>query len=1075
MRFKASLPLQDSSPLCNLTARRERAPRKENWPMKIKQLLPGGGALRDSFLPSLNRMEPRADSMPRRFEQDLSGRWAFRFFERASDLPDEMSLEDMDAWDSCDVPSCWQLRGYSHPAYINTRYGFEPDARKLTPPHVPMDDTQAGVYARRFNYEGDLSLRTVIALEGFASCAQLYLNGEFIGYAADGRCAAEFDVSRAVRRGENELCVVVYQYGAGAFLECQDMWRLSGLIRGVKVYALDRVTLSDAYVWCDVARDLRRAVVNVEVKIYNAGKGLAEPVSVSCELSDASGVVARGEGYTGNRSARFDEFIYTNFPLPIQQGVTRTAYVQLTVDAPRLWNSESPQLYELRISAAGQRASLKVGIRDVRIEDGVFKVNYAPVKLKGVNRHEFSPREGYVVTRDDMLRDIMLMKQHNINAVRCSHYPCAQEWYELCDEYGLYVMDEANVESHGISYRQNVLPGNDLRWLGHMLDRVISMVEAHKNHPSIVMWSLGNELGFGETVAVAANAVRALDSRPIHKRQMNIVADMDSETYPTVDFMREHSRRKPGRAFLTNEYAHAMGNACGSLGEYWDAIYADPTLIGGFVWEWCEHGLRGGRYEYSYGGDFGEAYHDSNFCIDGLVGPDRQPGAKLLELKKVHEDVVISIAPDGGGANVDVLNRFAHAPLDDYELRLALMRDGVEIWAGRAALAGIAPGERRTFRFELPELPGDGELALRASAIAAHDMPWCGAGHEIAFGQRLLRADTRKLPAEIAARAQLANVEGECALEADGTRVRYAADGAMSVELGGREVVRDMKLNAYRAPTDNDRGSSSMRQSPTWLELGLNDLRRELESIARSADGRRVERVLRYVGNGCEFRVIQRDTLLDGGGLAVDCDVAVKGMGEVALPRLGMLLELRGGFERARYYGLGPCETYPDRARSGKLGLYEFDLPSERGYIRPQEYGSRMGARYIALSGAQGEIAVTGIVPCAMSALAYSTSALISCTHRDELVPDGATYLSVDYAQTGLGNRSCGPEALPQYQLHLDGARFGFVLGREYAGNGLPDELERLFKPYGGGRAGKQEEYRDPSDPDRQRATGMNA
>ncbi len=1042
--------------------------------MKIKQTLPDGVALRDSFLPALGRMEPRADAMPRRCEAELSGRWAFRFYARATDLPDELSLDDLDAWDSCTVPSCWQLSGYSHPRYINTRYGFEPDARKLTPPLVPAERTQVGVYARRFDYQGDLSCRTIIALEGFASCAQLYLNDEFIGYAADGRSVAEFDVSRAIRRGENELCVVVYQYGAGAFMECQDMWRLSGLFRGVKIYAIERVALSDAYVWYDVARDLTRATVHVEVKLTNAGEGLAEPVSVSCTLADASGVVARGEGYTGNRSARFDEFIYTNFPLPIQQGVTRTAYVDMEVASPRLWSSEAPELYALNIEAAGQRATLNIGIRDVRIEDGVFLVNYAPVKLKGVNRHEFSPRNGYVVTREEMVRDIKLMKQHNINAVRCSHYPCAQEWYELCDEYGLYVMDEANVESHGISYRQNLLPGNDLRWLGHMLDRVIAMVATHKNHPSIVMWSLGNELGFGETVAVAANVVRALDSRPIHKRQMNIVADMDSETYPTVDFMREHSRRKPGRAFLTNEYGHAMGNACGSLGEYWDAIYADPTLIGGFVWEWCEHGLRGGRFEYSYGGDYGEEYHDSNFCLDGLVGPDRQPGAKLAELKKVHENVVVSIAPGDGAALVSVRNRFAHVALDDYALELALLRDGAPVWRDDRPLTGIGPGERCEFEFALPALPADGELALSASVRAARELPWCDAGHEIAFGERVLRADTRRLPACIARDAELTPVQGELELALDGLRVSYGADGGMRVALDGYEAVRDVALNAYRAPTDNDRGSSAMRNSPTWQELGLDGLRRELVSMARGADGHRVERVIRYAGNGCAFTLTQRDTLLDGGALAVDCEVEVQGMGEVALPRLGVLLTLDGAYGRMRYYGLGPNETYPDRARGGKLGRYDVDIPGERGYIKPQEYGSRMGTRCMELTRAGGRLVLTGLTPCAMSALAHSPHALATCAHRDELPCEHATYVSVDYAQTGLGNRSCGPEALPEYQLHLTHARFGFVLAREYAGNGLPRELEELFKPYGGGRSGRQEDYRDPSDPDRQRAIGMN-
>ena len=1041
--------------------------------MIINQQLPGGGTLRDSFIPALNRMEARADSMPRQFEEDLSGEWSFKFYESELEMPEKIEFSDTDGWTKCHVPSCWQLEGYSNPRYINTRYGFEPDMMKLTPPEIPAGQTQVGIYARRFEYTCDLNLRTIVSLEGFASCAQLYINDKFIGYASDGRSRNEFDVSGAIRTGTNEICIIVYQYGAGAYLECQDMWRLSGLFRTVKVYAIERVAFSDAYIWYDVARDLKHATVNVEVKIANRSKGLSQPVHVNCILRDENGIAAQGEGYTGNRSARFDEFIYTDFPLPVQQGVTRTAYVQLSVASPMLWTSETPHLYDLEIAAGDQKTTLHVGIRDVRMEDGVFMVNYAPVKLKGVNRHEFSSRHGYAVTHDEMVKDILLMKQHNINAVRCSHYPCTQEWYDLCDEYGLYVMDEANVESHGISYRMNVLPGNDMRWLPHFADRVLSMVEMHKNHPSIVMWSLGNELGFGETVAVAANMVRALDTRPVHKRQMNIIANMDSETYPTVDFMIKHSQNKPGRAFLTNEYAHAMGNACGSLGEYWDAIYADPTLIGGFVWEWCEHGLRGGKYEYSYGGDYGEKYHDNNFCIDGLIGPDREMTAKLKELKKVHENVELSINPGENGIAVGVKNRFAHCSLDDYDIVLTLMRDGEAIWSARESTAGIAPCEMRMFAFSLPILPADGELVLVASAVTAHALPWCDVGHEIAFAQCILRADTRQLPACIGKQFAVQETEGAVDISVDGMTVHYGADGSMRIECADGTFVRDVLLNVFRAPTDNDRGSSAMRKSPTWIELGLDKLKRTLKSTSISQDGRHVERIMSYTGNGCEFTLTQRDTLLQGGQLSIDCEIDVHGMGDVPLPRLGMELNLHGEYSQAQYYGFGPYETYPDRARSGKLGLYTMNIAAERGYIKPQEYGCRMHTRYMALSGANGTFTVTGLKPLGMSASPYSSQMLFSCTHRDELRGDGNTYMYIDYAQNGLGNRSCGPEALAQYQLHIKHARFAFVLGAAYAGNATTDEQKNLFTVYAGSITGTQEEYRDPSDPDRQKATGM--
>jgi len=1057
--------------------------------MKLTMKLPGGGLMTESFIPSVNRIEPRANFMPCSDEQSLGGEWAFRFFKGMNELPEELDISEMDGWDRIAVPGCWQLKGYGNPKYINTRYEFEPDALKLTPPHVPAERTAVGVYARRFEYAGDMNRRIILALDGFGSCVQVYLNGEFIGYAANGRSVAEFDISDAVRMGNNTLVLAVYQFGAGSFLECQDMWRLSGLFRDVRIYTVARVALHDAYIWYDVERDLSRACVHAEVKIHNSSAELAHPVHVECELLAPDGTVAaRAAGYTGNLSARFEEFIFTKDPLPVQAGVTRTAYVNMEVEAPRLWSADDPQLYTLVIRAAGQECTLRCGIRDVRIEKGVFLVNYEPVKIKGVNRHEFSPENGYCVTREEMVRDIMLMKQNNINAVRSSHYPNVPLWYALCDEYGLYVMDEANIESHGISYRANILPGNDMRWLPHVLDRVTAMVECQKNHPSVVMWSIGNELGFGETVAAAAGVIRSLDPRPIHKRQMNVIADMDSETYPTVDFMREHSGKKPGRAFLANEYAHALGNACGSLCDYWDAIYADETLIGGFVWEWCDHGLRTGAHAYCYGGDFGEEFHDGNFCIDGLVLPDRQPTAKLQELKKVHENVTVLFDTDR--QVMRIRNRFPHTKLDGYRLRYALLADGVEAYCGECDLYGIAPGAETQRKYDLPDTLPEGELVLSVSIYAAQDMPWCSAGHEIAWAQvRLRAARAEALPVctgdfAIGVDGKEAAQEGEwnggvLRVECAGTRLVYQPDGDMQMESHGQMLVNGVELNAYRAPTDNDSRAELMSKymgtGLTWCGLGLNELRRELLEMrwGMEQSGLTVTRRLRYCGNGCTLLLTQRDTLTGDGRVFVDCDVAVEGA--ALLPRLGMMLRADACLRTMRWYGAGPEETYPDRQLGGRLGLFETDVLRQSRYIKPQEYGSHMRTRYMNLSGGGKELTLTGAIPCAMSALPHTPQQLAAAEHEDELPASEATYIFIDHAQDGLGNRSCGPDALPQYRLTANAARFAFLISpRGYEGCALPGESMGVYRAYTGGTACAQAEYRDPSDPDQQRAVGMN-
>ncbi len=1046
--------------------------------MKLNLYLPDGSLMTEGFIPSINRLEPRANFMPYADEQILNGQWAFRFYERMDQMPEEIDLSSIDAWDTMEVPACWQLNGYSIPKYINTRYEFEPDALKLTPPHVPKDKTAVGVYARRFSFEGDLARRIILSLDGFTGCVQIYLNGKFTGFAANGRSMAEFDISEAIRAGENLLAIVLFQFGAGSFLECQDMWRMCGLIRSVRVYSVERTALHDVYVWSEVERSLASACVHVEVKIHNSADVLADAVAVECELIDAKGnIVAKGEGYTGNLSARFEEFIFTKQPLPIQAGVTRTAYVNLTLEKPELWSADEPNLYTLVIRAAGQECRLKHGVRDVRMENGVFYVNYRPVKLKGVNRHEFSPEKGYVVSREEMIRDIRLMKQHNINAVRSSHYPNAPEWYALCDEYGLYVMDEANTESHGISYRANILPGNDMRWLPHVMDRITAMVGCQKNHPSVVMWSIGNELGFGETVAIASGVIRAMDTRPIHKRQMNSIADMDSETYPTVDFMREHAKKKPGRAFLCNEYGHAMGNACGSLCDYWDAIYEEPTLIGGFVWEWCDHGLRGGKYEYSYGGDYGEAFHDGNFCIDGLIGPDRQVTAKLQELKKVHENIVVRF--DTENQQMYIRNRFPHTTLDGYELVYKLLADGAGQLEGKCDLTGIGPGETGIRQYQLPDELPEGELVLSVSIRAVQETMWCDHGHEIAWAEvRLRAAQAEALCGKDLPGPTMWTEQGELIVHCGDMQAVYSEGGGARLMQGDRTLVEDISLCAYRAPTDNDVRAEFMQKymktGMAWMELGLDKAVRKLESMEwqQGKGCIEVRRVLSYTGSGCRLKLEQTDFLYPDGHVFIDCQVKIEGA--QVLPRLGMMLKADRTLDALSWYGAGPAETYPDRMRSGRLGLFSASVAGQQGYIKPQEYASHSRARYMTVEGEGACLTVSGAIPYAMSALPHSPVQLAAAGHAEELCERDGTYLFIDYAQDGLGNRSCGPEALPQYRLTAKEARFGFMVSaRPFDGYRVPDGLVGAYSAYAGGEAGAVGPYRDPSDPDQQRAVGM--
>lgn len=1041
--------------------------------MQFVKTLPDGERMIESFIPSIHRIEARANFMPRENEQCLDGNWAFRWWESLDLMPDELDVTDFEGWDTIRVPSCWQLNGYGIPKYINTVYEFQPDASKLNPPYVPDAQTAVGVYARSFVCDNVTDRRTILALDGFSSCVQVYVNGQFAGYAANGRSVAEFDVSAYVTSGENHLVLAVYQFGAGAYLEDQDMWRLSGLFRSVHCYQLPFLSLQDVYVRCELDRSLTLAKLFVEAKVMNASHKQCDPVEATCTLTDAQGqVVATGIGFTGNKSARFDEMSVNDGPLPIQAGTERTIYICMEVKEPQLWCADSPYLYTLTVDAAGQHCELKYGIRDVRLEDGVFLVNYVPVKLKGVNRHEFNPETGYTITREDMVRDILLMKQHNINAVRCSHYTNHPIWYALCDEYGLYVMDEANVESHGISYRQNILPGNDMRWLPHLLDRETAMVQCQKNHPSVVMWSIGNELGFGETVAVAAGVIRALDSRPIHKRQMNIIADMDSETYPTVDFMRQHSAKKPGRAFLTNEYAHAMGNACGSLSDYWQAIYADPTLIGGFVWEWRDHGLRGGPHPFNYGGDFGETVHDGNFCLDGLVTPDLQVTGKLMELKKVHENVVLTMPEPG---IILIHNRFPHTNLDAYELKCSVLCDGKEIAAFSRPLQGIAPGDSKKLALTIPAQES-GELLLQAHVCAVQDMLWCRRGHVIAGAAFCVQTGCAELFRNLPDDSTTEEIETGQNLEicVGGTTLLCPADGYPSITFADGTTVNEIHLEFFRALTDNDLRSTFMREKPTWLELGLNALTctRTGLSCTRKEKQAMITLCERYASQNCGFNVVTLISMYPDGRIFLDHKVDVAGVS--VLPRIGASMRLEASYDHGHYYGDGPGDTYPDRCAAGELDYYSFEVRSQQDYVRPQEYGSHMNTRYMTLTDGTHSLNVTGAIPYAMSALPQSTETLFASEHSDELPTSDGTWLHVDYAQHGLGNRSCGPEVLPKWQLRTTHVRFGYLLkSGDYTGTAYPQYAAEMFKPWEGTQATAQEAYRDPSDPDQRRKVGL--
>ncbi|BCG60953.1 glycoside hydrolase family 2 TIM barrel-domain containing protein [Paenibacillus sp. URB8-2] len=670
----------------------------------------------------VNKLPPRATFMPYPDRESamrgsyydspwvrlLNGLWKFYHSPQGGDLPTDFHLPGYDdsEWDHIPVPGNWQLFGYDRPIYLNTRYPFHPDNETLHPPFIPHAANSAGSYRTEFSVPEDWGgQRIFIHFEGVESAFYLWVNGQKAGYSQNSFSPAEFDLTAYLKPGINTLAVRVYRYSAGSWIEDQDMWRLSGIYRSVYLFAKPQVELFDFEIRGELDERYENAVLSVTAKVWNTTGQLAEAHSIEVELFDAEGgqigPAPLARGITG------DKFNVINSPRPHIQGHTirpntmRTVYLQAPVEAPRKWTAETPYLYTAILTLKDQdnrileTAHCRIGFRKVEMIDGRLLINGMSIKLKGVNRHEFDPDRGRVMTKDRMIQDIILMKRFNINAVRTAHYPHHPLFYELCDEYGLYVMDEANMESHGISYRDDVLPGNDPRWMTACMDRISAMLQRDKNHPSVILWSLGNEFGMGENVALMAAYCRTMDpTRFIHKRQMNSVADMDSETYPPVEWIVHKAVTNPKRAFVMNEYAHAMGNAMGNLKEYWDAIHAHPCLIGGYIWEWADQGLRkgddrGGSY-YAYGGDFGEEAHDDNFCIDGVLYPDRELSAKIAEVKKVHQHIHARPV-DLAKGEVLVRNEYYHTALNEFDIHWSITEDGAIVFEGAAEPLNLVP------------------------------------------------------------------------------------------------------------------------------------------------------------------------------------------------------------------------------------------------------------------------------------------------------------------------------------------------------------------------------------------------
>lgn len=913
----------------------------------------------------------------------LCGTWDFDYYERPDALPEDLLTRP--AASKIPVPSNWQLHGYGKPQYTNVRYPIPYD-----PPYVP-DQNPVGVYRRNYDYTPD-GKRRVLVFEGVDSCFYLFVNGAFVGYSQVSHAMSEFDITNYLHEGENRIAVAVLQYCDGTYLEDQDKWRMSGIFREVYILSRESGTVRDYRVTATPNDDQTSAEVVVTVE--------SEKPCIVRLFSPDGELLGDQDGHA----------------------------VTFTVKQPQCWTAETPHLYRLEILCGDELIFEQVGIRRVEVKSGALWLNGRRIKLKGVNRHDFDAKNGFYCSQEAMRRDLMLMKKLNLNAVRTAHYPNAPEFYRLCDQLGLYVIDEADLESHGCveayntfewkdEYNGIALIAQDERFLEAILDRERLLVSRDVNRPCVILWSLGNEAGWGDDLRAAARLIKEMDpTRPTHYEGFRNCLDGKGEheldtvsrMYPPYEYVRDYPQSDPcanGRPLIICEYCHSMGNGPGDLEIYHKLIYDNDAVAGAFIWEWCDQGIylgntADGQPKYAYGGDFGEIVNDGNFCIDGIVLPDRRLHTGALEAKNIHRPVRVTKTHDG----YSFKNMLDFAVIDEHYSFCCTVCDNGRVLGERKIVLNLLPQE--SCIVVIPEAEGAQGDHVTLDIDILRD------GQEVGFEQFTLCKTQQMLPS--AASGTVREEKAHFILAVDDTVVTIGKRNGMIVSFmrDGRELLAEpMQLNAYRAPLDND---CNIRDN--WKKIFAD---RMLPKIYRiESDGSHVSCHLAMGYSSyepvCRAYIVYAPC---AGGITVAIHAKVNEKLRY-LPRFGVRLFLRRDMENLEYLGYGPQESYIDKHNAAKFGRYNSNIENQyECYIRPQECGSHYGCDRLTVSDAEDCLTVMADHPFSFSYLGYTQEELVGKKHDWELDRNPANVLCVDYKMTGVGSQSCGPEILKEYKL----------------------------------------------------------
>ena len=980
------------------------------------------------------------------FRISLNGKWKFNYVENFADRPtDFMDIHaDVSKWPDIDVPGNWELQGFGTPVYVNQSYefcspGYAPYWDKPNPPYVPKEWNPTGTYRRTFTLPADWDNKEIfLSADGVRGAAFYYLNGKFAGMSKDSKTPARFNVTSLARRGENVIAIQVHRFSDGNYLECQDFWRISGIERDIYMYAQPQIHLTDFKAETPLDGDYRNGILKLKVKFANE-TGKETPFLASYRLLDSK------DKLIAQSSTR------------VSYGQTEVEFTPKTIKEPLQWTAETPNLYTLVISLKHTNGDIieatgcKVGFRTVEIKDKQLMVNGRPILVKGVNYHEHNEYTGHYVPEELMLKDFELWKRYNINTIRTCHYPQQERFYELCDQYGFYVIDEANIESHGMGYNLNVggtLGNNPLFTKAH-IDRTMNMYERDKNHPCIITWSLGNEAGNGLNFYVTYNTLKALDSRPVQYERALLEwnTDIFCPMYKKIDVLINHALYLPTMPLILCEYAHAMGNSVGNLQDYWDIIEKYPSLQGGHIWDWVDQGLYNktddGKFYWAYGGDLAPEGTPSsaNFCMNGLIAADRTLKPHIHEVKRVYQNMAFRLLDYHEGL-VELRNKFFFTNLNDFDFTWRLEGNGEVLAQGRIDNVDLPAQQTGVFRTQFPTIHStEGvEYYLNFYASQKRDEGLLKAGTQLAAEQVKLPFYKAVTPKAASGNVTASDSEALLVLTAGNVSVGFdKATGALcSFKEGKEEMIKEaLRPNFWRPVTDNDMGNDMNKTLRPWREAGRGAKLTSLEKTALDKDGYEVVSHYRLPEEVAGSEFIVRYRFSPRGSLDVNCTFIPANDTLPLMPRMGVSITLNKQYDQMAWLGRGPHENYCDRNGSSFVGLYKGSVAEQYfAYDRPQENGNKTDVRWMSLTDLKGNgLMVIGAPTISGSAYLFPTEDLDepgtrkSQRHISDIQPKDMVTWNIDFKQMGVGgDTSWGAYPHQPYLIPARKMEFSFRL-----------------------------------------------